>query len=127
MTSTPTFTLSQGPVDETGRLLHEGDLAAQLALAVTNLEAALAHHALDWSHVVALRIRTIDPLGLAQVVDTLDERLVEAGVTPSVSVVPEPTLALPGMAVALDGVVSPGLTDDPRPDSRSSGRGSRGA
>lgn len=112
---TTTFPLSQGPVDETGGLLHEGDLAAQLALAVTNLEADLAARRLGWSDVLSLRIRTTDPQGLAAVVDALDERLAPAGAAPSVSVVPEPALALPGMAVVLDAVVTPG----------DSGRGSR--
>ena len=122
VTATPTFTVSHGPVDETGRLLHEGDLAAQLALTVTNLESALAGRSRDWSHVVELRVGTTDPAGLADVVDTLDERLVQSGASPSVSVVPEPALALPGMAVALDAVVStaPGTATD----SCISGRGS---
>ena len=106
MTTTPTLTLSHGPVDETGQLLHEGDLAAQLALAVMNLEAALAGHGLGWPHVTALRIRTTDPDGLALVLDTLAERFADGGEAPVVSVAPVPTLALPGMAVALTAAVS---------------------
>ena len=106
MTTTPTLTVSHGPVDATGQLLHEGDLTAQLALAVTNLEAALADHGLGWVDVTDLRIRTTDPDGLALVLDTLAERFAESGAAPVVSVAPAPSLALPGMAIALTAAVT---------------------
>lgn len=107
MAATPHFTVSLGPVDETGQLLHEGDLTAQLALAVTNLETVLAGHGLGWPHVTDLIVRTTDPDGLALVLDTLDERFTPAGAAPAVSVIPVTELDLPGMTVALAGVVSP--------------------
>jgi enamine deaminase RidA (YjgF/YER057c/UK114 family) len=108
MTTTHHLALGpHGPVDG-GRLLHEGDLAAQLALAVTNLEAALAGAGLDWTAVTRLRVSTTDAAALADDLAVLFERLDPVGAAPLVSVVEVPHLDVPGMAVALDGVAVTG-------------------
>lgn len=111
-TNRPT-TLAHGPVDESGQVLHEDDLAAQLALTVTNLEAALGEHGLRWADVEALCVRTTDPQGLDRVLDTLDERLRPAGASPAVSVVPVTVLPLHGMALVLEATVEQAVGPTP--------------
>ena len=92
------------PVDERGRLLHEDDPAAQLALAVVRLEEALAgdgHGLADLERVLLL---TPDPARVDGVRDVLAERLAEVAATPYVDVVTA-TLPEPGMLVAVEGAV----------------------
>ena len=87
-----------GPLDESGRLLHEDDPAAQLALAVTRLEQSLDDGLAGLTH---LRVLTTDLAVLDGVYDVLTERLDATGTRPAVEIEERPGLGVPGMLVAL--------------------------
>lgn len=103
----PTIPLT-GPVDDTGRLLHEDDLAAQLALSLARLEAALADRGREPADLETLRILAVDPESAAGVRDVLTERLETTGADPVLEVVAR-GLPLPGMQVALEADLRPRL------------------
>ncbi len=92
----------QGPVDETGALLHEDDPAAQLALAVENVEALLAAAGMEWTDVLRLTVYTTDVDAILAHFDVLAERLARVGATPPMTLVGVARLALPGMVVELE-------------------------
>lgn len=96
---------AQGPVDEHGRLLHEDDPAAQLALALANVAAVLHADGLEWRDLSRLRVQTTDLEQLLGVYDTLTEHLASVGATPETRVVEVPQLPLSGMTVTIDAVV----------------------
>ena len=97
---------AQGPLDGQGRLLHEGDPAAQLALTLANAAQVLASADMEWSDVIQLRVYTTDLEGLLDVYDTLVEHLGEVGVRPPSTVVEVSRLLVPGMTVAIDGMAA---------------------
>ena len=88
---------AQGSVDADGRLVHDGDLAAQLALALTNLERVLADAGMTARDLASLRIFTTSLDELGQVFDTLVEHLAESGSRPPTTVLEVSGLALPGL------------------------------
>ncbi|TKJ30274.1 RidA family protein [Blastococcus sp. CCUG 61487] len=92
----------QGPVDEHGALLHEGDPAAQLALAVENVEALLAAAGMDLRDVLRLTVHAVDVDAVLASWDVLVERLARVGATPPMTLVGVTRLALPGMLVELE-------------------------
>ncbi|MGY2130366.1 RidA family protein [Blastococcus sp. SYSU DS0617] len=92
----------QGPVDATGALLHEDDPAAQLALAVENLETVLAAAGLDLSDVLRLTVYATDVDAVLAHSDVLAERLARVGATPPMTLVGVVRLALPGMVVEIE-------------------------
>jgi enamine deaminase RidA (YjgF/YER057c/UK114 family) len=94
---------AQGPLDEQGRLLHEDDAAAQLALALANVAGVLRAADLGWPDVADLRVCTTDLAELLDVYDTLTEHLATVGATPETSVVEVSRLPVPGMTVCIDG------------------------
>jgi enamine deaminase RidA (YjgF/YER057c/UK114 family) len=95
---------AQGPVDETGSLLHEDDPAAHLALAFANLEAVLAAAGLGLSDVLRLTVHAVDVEAVLGAYDVVTERLALAGATPPLTLVGVARLALPGMVVQLEAV-----------------------
>ncbi len=92
----------QGPVDDDGALLHEGDVAAQLALAVSNVEAVLAAGGMDLADVLRLTVYATDVDAVLAAYDVLGERLAAAGATPPMTLLGVSRLAIPGMAVELE-------------------------
>lgn len=105
----------QRPVDAGGHLLHEGDMAAQLALALDNVSAVLEAAGLELTDLVHLRIHTtaIDALLEAQVV--VEEHLAEVGATPPLTLVEVSRLAIPGMGVEIDGLAIRNVTTGRNP------------
>lgn len=93
-----------GPLDGEGRLVHDGDLAAQLALTLANLADVLGDAGLGWTDVAQLTVWTTDLGALLDVYDTLVDHLAEAGAHPPATVVEVGRLLLPGMAVCIDGL-----------------------
>lgn len=91
----------QGPVGADGLLLHEGDHVAQLALALENLEQALAGDGLVPADLVVLRICTTDLSLLADAYEVLADRLADHGIRPEITVTEVPRLDQPGMTVAV--------------------------
>jgi len=92
----------QGPVDADGQFLHEGDVAAQMALAVANVEDLLARGGMDLRDVLRLTIYVTDMDAAVGAYGALVERLAAVGATPPATLVEVRRLAIPGMAVEID-------------------------
>ena len=102
------YAAGQGPVDADGRLLHEGDVAAQARRTMDNVEAVLDAAGMSLSDVVRYDIHATDlhdyfVHGHAEVV----KRFSEAGVVPAGGIATEvPALSIPGMLVEVTVVAS---------------------
>lgn len=94
----------QGPVDESGRLLHDGDPAAQVALALANVERVLTAAGMELADLAQMRLYVTDIGAALGVHDTVVERLAAAGARPPMTLVEVSRLALPGMTVEIDGI-----------------------
>ncbi len=92
----------QGPLDRLGRLVHADDPAAQLALALVNLEDALTGVGLVPAELVEVTVRTTDVDTVLAVLDILTERFGEVEAGPAITVLPVDALPVPGQVVALD-------------------------
>ena len=95
---------AQGPLDESGQLMHDGDPAAQLALALANVARVLTDAGMDWADVAQLRVHTTDLDGLLGVYDTLVDHLGTVGARPPTTLVEVSRLPVPGMTVCIDGL-----------------------
>lgn len=94
----------QGPVDADGVLLHEGDVAAQLALTLANVAAVLAEAGMTMADVAMLRTYTTDIAATLAVWDTVTEHLGSLGATPPAALIEVGRLSRPGMVVEIDGL-----------------------
>ena len=92
----------QGSIDADGQFLHEGDVAAQMALAVANVEDLLAGGGMDLRDVLRLTIYVTDMDAARGAYGSLVERLAALGATPPATLVEVRRLAIPGMAVEID-------------------------
>ena len=107
-TSLPPVSLAgHGAFDDHGRVLHAGDLSAQLTLAVAQLEEALAAAGLTPADLVRITVRTTGRAPVGDVLDLVVERLEAMGADPLVDVVHVDRLPDPGMLVAVDAVADP--------------------
>ncbi len=97
----------QAPVDDQGRLVHAEDLAAQLALAVSRLEAALVARARTPAGLAEVEVRTTDRIALLGVLDVLTDRLAATGARPLTRISEVDRLDLPGQQVALAVTLTP--------------------
>jgi FAD/FMN-containing dehydrogenase/enamine deaminase RidA (YjgF/YER057c/UK114 family) len=98
-------TTTAAPLDERGRLLHDGDPAAQVALATARLEAALADSGRSVRELSALRVLTTDPAAISSVLDVVTDRLAELGCVAAVHLAEVADLDRPGQLVALEPVL----------------------
>ena len=92
----------QGSLDRDGGVLHAGDVPAQLALAVANVEELLALGGMDLGDVTRLTVYVTDVDAALAGWGALVERLDAHGATPPATVLEVRRLALPGMAVEID-------------------------
>ena len=76
----------QTSVDATGAPLHEGDMRAQLAQALENLETVLAAAGFNLTNVVRLNYYTTDVDALFEAYDVAVKRLAETGCHPASTV-----------------------------------------
>jgi enamine deaminase RidA (YjgF/YER057c/UK114 family) len=109
LTAAPSSLLTiaaQGPLDGRGRLLHDGDPTAQLALTLANIAEVLDLAGMTWSDVVQLRVYTTDLASLMDAYDTLVDHLGEAGTRPPSTIVEVSRLLVPGMTVTIDGLAA---------------------
>ncbi|WP_435188760.1 RidA family protein [Streptomyces sp. bgisy126] len=86
-----------------GKPEHEGDMAAQLALSVDNLEAVLAGAGMTLANLVRLNVYTTDVDLLFPHYGVLAARLGAAGVAPATTMLGVTRLAVPGQLVELEG------------------------
>jgi enamine deaminase RidA (YjgF/YER057c/UK114 family) len=88
--------------DAQGAPAHAGDIAAQLTLALENLDAVLAAGDMSLSDVVRLTIYTTDVDALFPHYGILAERLASAGVMPPATLLGVTRLAFPDLLVEID-------------------------
>jgi enamine deaminase RidA (YjgF/YER057c/UK114 family) len=104
--SGPTRTLycsGQAAMSGDGRPMHGGDLAAQLALSIDNLEAVLGEAGMCLANLVRLNVYTTDVDGLIPHYGVLAARLGAAGVAPTTTMLGVGRLAVPDLLVELEG------------------------
>lgn len=95
------------PLDDLGRLLHEDDYPAQLALALARLEATLASTGRRARDLAELRVTTTDRRAFSAARDVLEERLAAIHATPVTTVVEVSDIPPPGTLVALGATLTP--------------------
>lgn len=93
----------QTAMDSEGKPQHEGDMAAQLALTLDNLEAVLSGAGMSLANLVRINVYTTDVGQLFPNYGVLAARLGAAGVAPSTTMLGVTRLAIPGQMVELDG------------------------
>jgi enamine deaminase RidA (YjgF/YER057c/UK114 family) len=86
-----------------GKPQHDGDMAAQLALSLDNLEAVLGEAGMTLADLVRLNVYTTDVDLLFQHYGVLASRLGAAGVAPSTTMLGVARLAIPTLLVELEG------------------------
>jgi len=93
----------QTAMSRDGRPEHDGDIAAQLELALDNLEAVLAEADMSLANLVRLNVYTTDVDALFPQYGVLAGRLAAAGVAPATTMLGVTRLAIPGQLVELEG------------------------
>ncbi|MEU9032610.1 RidA family protein [Streptomyces sp. NPDC048383] len=97
------YCAGQGAMDGDGKPLHEGDMAAQLALSLDNLEAVLGAADMSLGNLVRLNVHTTDVDLLFQHYGVLAARLGAARVAPATTMLGVSRLAIPTLLVELEG------------------------
>lgn len=93
----------QTAMSKDGRPEHDGDVEAQLALAVANLEAVLAEAGMSMENLVRLNVYTTDVDAMFPHYGVLVGKLGAAGVAPTTTMLGVTRLAIPGQMVELEG------------------------
>ncbi len=93
----------QTAMNADGEPQHDGDMAAQLALSLDNLEAVLAEAGMALANLVRLNVYTTDVDLLLPHYGAVATRLGAAGVAPATTMVEVTRLAIPGQMVELEG------------------------
>ncbi|MEV7238158.1 RidA family protein [Streptomyces sp. NPDC051020] len=93
----------QTAMSKNGQPEHDGDIAAQLALAADNLEAVLSEAGMSLANLVRLNVYTTDVDALFPHYGVLAGRLGAAGVAPTTTMLGVMRLAVPGQMVELEG------------------------
>ena len=96
------FCAGQASVDAEGALVHSGDMAAQVAQAVDNLEAVLGEGGMSLANVVRFTIFTTDVDLLLQHYGVLGSRTRALGVAPPSTLVGVTRLAYPELMVEIE-------------------------
>lgn len=86
-----------------GEPRHAGDMAAQVALSLDNLEVVLGEAGMSLANLVRLTVYTTDVDLLLQHYGVLASRLGAAGVAPSTTMLGVARLAIPTLVVELEG------------------------
>ncbi len=96
------YCAGQTAVDGEGKPQHEGDIAAQIDLALSNLEAVLAEADMSLSNVTRITVYTTDVDAMIQHFGTLSKRLASADVRPAQTLLGVARLAFPTLMVELE-------------------------
>ncbi|WP_053738167.1 RidA family protein [Nocardia sp. NRRL S-836] len=94
----------QAAMSASGKPEHAGDMAAQLALSLDNLDAVLGTAGMSPANLVRLTVYTTDVDELFAHYGVLAGRLAAAGVVPATTVLGVTRLALPELLVELEGI-----------------------
>lgn len=92
----------QTAVDETGAPQHPGDMRAQIALALDNLEAVLAKAGMGLSDVIRLGIYATDVDEALKHFDLLGSRFGPSGCAPPMTLLGVTRLAIPGLLFEIE-------------------------
>lgn len=92
----------QTAVDGTGAPQHDGDMRAQIALALDNLQAVLAGAGMGLGDVVRLGVYTTDVDEALKNFDLLGSRFGAAGVAPPMTLLGVARLAIPGLMFEIE-------------------------
>lgn len=93
----------QSALSGEGAPQHVGDMAAQLALSLENLEAVLSKGGMSLANLVRLNVYATDVDLLFQHYGVLASRLGAAGVAPTTTMLGVSRLAIPTLLVELEG------------------------
>lgn len=93
----------QTAMSSDGQPQHGGDMAAQVALSLDNLEGVLGEAGMSLANLVRLNVYTTDVDLLFQHYGVLASRLGAAGVAPTTTMLGVSRLAIPGQMVELEG------------------------
>lgn len=96
------YCAGQTAVDGNGKPQHDGDMAAQVDLALDNLEAVLKGADMSLSNVVRLTVYTTDVDATIQHFGKLTGRLAAANVRPAQTLLGVAKLAFPSIMVELE-------------------------
>jgi enamine deaminase RidA (YjgF/YER057c/UK114 family) len=97
------YVSGQTAMSADGQPEHDGDIAAQLALALDNLQAVLGEAGMSLGNLVRLNVYTTDVDGLFPHYGLLAGRLGAAGVAPTTTMLGVTRLAIPGQMIELEG------------------------
>ena len=97
------YCAGQTAMSADGKPQHAGDLAAQLALSLDNLEAVLGEADMSLANLVRVNVYTTDVDRLFEHYGVLASRLGAAGVAPSTTMLGVTRLAIPDLMVELEG------------------------
>ena len=101
-TSRVLFCSGQTSVDADGAPQHPGDMAAQIALALDNLEAVLGEAGMTLANVVRLNFYTTDVDEYLANVGVLGARTGAAGVAPAGTLLGVARLAFPELMIEME-------------------------
>ncbi len=96
------FCAGQAAMAGDGTPRHPGDMAAQLGLALDNVEAVLEEAGMGLANVVRLNIYTTDVEGFFASYQVAADRLAAAGVRPPATLLGVTRLAFPELLVELE-------------------------
>lgn len=97
------YCAGQTSVDADGNTLHPGDMAAQAAQALDNLEAVLAEAGMSMANVVRLNYYVTDiDLFFAGAAQLLGERQAAAGIQAAGTLLGITRLAFPGLLIEIE-------------------------
>ncbi|TDB98717.1 RidA family protein [Nonomuraea longispora] len=97
------FCAGQSAMSAEGKPRHTGDMAAQLALSLDNLQAVLGEAGMSLANLVRLDVYTTDVDRLFEHYGVLTSRLGAAGVAPPTTMLGVTRLAIPDLMVELEG------------------------
>jgi enamine deaminase RidA (YjgF/YER057c/UK114 family) len=96
------FCAGQTSVDAEGRVLHRGDMTAQLGRAFDNLETVLERAGLTMAHVVRLNYYVTDMAAFRAAREVVAARLAALAVKPSGILIGVACLAQPDLLVEIE-------------------------
>src|SRR5688572_11902190 len=96
------YCAGQTSVDGEGKVMHEGNMSAQVDQALRNLTTVLEAAGFTLSDVVRLNYYTTDVDGFFQAHDVVKRHLEQAGSQPSGTLLGVARLAFPGLLVEIE-------------------------